>query len=167
MQDSRHWKVAIGVGGALLAIQCASAILVYISFPDWQTRAQFGDVFGVVNALFSGLAFAGLVYAILLQREDLALQREELKLTRDELKRTATAQEQAEIALRAQADAANQSARLSAINFLLGHYQSERGRMRGAFPAGSGEDHRRQELLRRERLLSSMLDSLFEEVTTK
>jgi hypothetical protein len=35
-------------------------------------------MFGAVNALFSGLAFAGVVYAIFLQRIDLALQRKEL-----------------------------------------------------------------------------------------
>ena len=35
-------------------------------------------MFGAVNALFSGLAFAGVVYAIFLQRMDLALQRKEL-----------------------------------------------------------------------------------------
>lgn len=42
-------------------------------------------MFGAVNALFSGLAFAGLFYAILLQRQELALQREELSLARQEM----------------------------------------------------------------------------------
>ncbi len=45
----------------------------------------FGDMFGGVNALFSGLAFAGLIYAILLQRVELRLQRTELEATRREL----------------------------------------------------------------------------------
>lgn len=58
-----------------------------------------GDSFGVVNSLFSGLAFAGVIIAILLQREELALQRQELELTRKELKRTAAAQEASEKAL--------------------------------------------------------------------
>ncbi|MEK7760049.1 MAG: putative phage abortive infection protein [Nitrospirota bacterium] len=47
-------------------------------------RGTFGDMFGGVNALFSGLAFAGVIYAILLQREELGLQREELIKTRAE-----------------------------------------------------------------------------------
>jgi Putative phage abortive infection protein len=47
-------------------------------------RGTFGDMFGSVNALFSGLAFAGVIYAILLQREELGLQREELVKTRAE-----------------------------------------------------------------------------------
>jgi len=45
----------------------------------------FGDMFGAVNALFSGLAFAGVIYAILLQQQELRLQRDELQLTRAEL----------------------------------------------------------------------------------
>ena len=47
-------------------------------FPWWVTneRGQFGDSFGVVNALFSGLAFAGVICAILLQKRELKLQRE-------------------------------------------------------------------------------------------
>ncbi len=48
-------------------------------------RGTFGDMFGAVNSLFTGLAFAGLIYTILLQKEELSLQREELKLTRGEL----------------------------------------------------------------------------------
>jgi hypothetical protein len=49
-------------------------------------RGQFGDKFGAVNALFSGLAFACLVYVTFLQRRELALQREELGCIREELK---------------------------------------------------------------------------------
>jgi hypothetical protein len=48
-------------------------------------KGQFGDMFGSVNALFSGLAFAFLIYTIWLQREELKLQREELKLQREAL----------------------------------------------------------------------------------
>jgi len=43
----------------------------------WDTKGQFGDMFGSVNALFSGLAFAAITYTILLQRHDLKLTREE------------------------------------------------------------------------------------------
>jgi hypothetical protein len=51
---------------------------------DPSDRGTFADMFGSVNALFSGLAFAGVIYAILLQREELGLQREELIKTRAE-----------------------------------------------------------------------------------
>lgn len=49
------------------------------------TRGTFGDQFGAVNALFSGLAFTGLIYTIILQRRDLEIQRRDLKLQREEI----------------------------------------------------------------------------------
>ena len=57
-------------------------------FPWWITneRGQFGDSFGTVNALFAGLAFAGVIFAIILQWQELGLQRQELKNTRAEIK---------------------------------------------------------------------------------
>lgn len=51
---------------------------------DYSERGQFGDMFGVINSLFSGLAFGGIIYTILLQREELRAQREELRLTKQE-----------------------------------------------------------------------------------
>lgn len=50
-----------------------------------ENRGTFGDMFDAVNALFTGLAFAGVIYAIFLQRQELELQRRELELTRVEL----------------------------------------------------------------------------------
>jgi hypothetical protein len=47
-----------------------------------ETRGTFGDKFGAVNSLFSGLAFAGIIFTILLQRKELQLQRDELSSTR-------------------------------------------------------------------------------------
>lgn len=63
----------------------ASGLWVYSGFTDWSERGQFGDMFGAVNALFSALAFSGVVYAILLQRQELTLQRRELQLTRAQI----------------------------------------------------------------------------------
>ncbi|WP_339412271.1 putative phage abortive infection protein [Pseudomonas sp. EA_35y_Pfl2_R5] len=48
-------------------------------------RGTFGDMFGTVNSLFSGLAFAAIIYTIALQRTELSLQRKELELTRGEM----------------------------------------------------------------------------------
>lgn len=57
----------------------------WFTLHDNSQRGTFGDMFGVINALFSGLAFGGVIYAILLQRKELQLQRKELQLTRGEL----------------------------------------------------------------------------------
>ena len=49
-----------------------------------EERGTLGDMFGTVNALFSGLAFAGIIFTILLQRKELGYQRKELRETRAE-----------------------------------------------------------------------------------
>lgn len=50
-----------------------------------EERGQFGDAFGTINSLFTGLAFAALIATIFLQRDELALQRTELKLQREQM----------------------------------------------------------------------------------
>lgn len=112
--------LALGVTG----LWAASFGLVVLTVDTWEHRGQLGDLFGVVNSLFSGLAFAGLIYTVYLQREELSLQRKELQLTRDELQRTATAQENSERALRKQVEALETTARLSALASIIEHYQT-------------------------------------------
>lgn len=51
-------------------------------------KGSFGDQFGAVNALFTGFAFAGTVYALILQRKSIDLQQKELEAQREELKQT-------------------------------------------------------------------------------
>lgn len=83
-----------GTNYTLLVVFSIIVILLYLGswclidnlFSDSAMRGQFGDQFGAVNALFSGLAFAGLIFTIILQKKELALQREELTETRAELK---------------------------------------------------------------------------------
>lgn len=55
------------------------------SIDSWGDRGTFGDMFGAVNSLFSGLAFVGLIIAIRLQSQELELQRTELRQTTKEL----------------------------------------------------------------------------------
>jgi len=85
-----------------------------LKVPDEVTRGTFGDMFGAVNALFSGLAFIGIIYTIYLQKEELRLQREELKLTRRELKKAAEAQEKSSKSLET-------TAKLNALSAMLNH----------------------------------------------
>ena len=51
-----------------------------------ESAGTIGDQFGLVNALFSGLAFVGLIYTILQQHKSLELQRQDLKNQLEELK---------------------------------------------------------------------------------
>ncbi|MDO9053237.1 MAG: hypothetical protein Q7U37_04820 [Gallionella sp.] len=82
-------KIVSLFGIGVIALWAGAGVLLY-SLPE---RGTFGDMFGAVNALFSGLAFVGVVYAILLQRGELQLQREELIDTQIMLKKTSESQE--------------------------------------------------------------------------
>ena len=63
----------------------ALSFLLFTTSWDKDERGTFGDMFGAVNALFSGLAFAGLIVTLIMQHEELGLQRNELAQTNDEL----------------------------------------------------------------------------------
>lgn len=48
--------------------------------------AEFGDKFGFITSLFSGLAFVGLIYALGLQIQEIKLQKLELRKNREEMR---------------------------------------------------------------------------------
>jgi hypothetical protein len=97
------------VAVAVWAIVVACELLIP---PNVTAFGVFGDSFGILSALFNGLAFAGLIITILLQREELQLQRAELAGQREEMSKLAAAQAASEQALREQA-------RLSALAALV------------------------------------------------
>lgn len=78
-------KNIIFISVSIIIFMILNYFFVNKYFNSWEVRGQFGDSFGVITALFSGLAFAGLIYAIFLQRKELSLQRQELKLQREEM----------------------------------------------------------------------------------
>lgn len=77
-------KIAIG----LLIIAFIFPFIVNYIFSDWTKSGTFGDTFGALNAIFSGLALAGVIVTILIQRSELKNQRIELSLQRNEMKET-------------------------------------------------------------------------------
>ena len=68
----------------VFAIWVAYALFFPLFVPEFEDRGIAGDLFGGFTALFSALAFAGLIYTLLIQKEELSLQREELKRLADE-----------------------------------------------------------------------------------
>ncbi len=75
----------------------------------WAIRGQFGDLFGGLNAMFTGITLAGLIYTLHLQRNSMTLQRDamaqqerSLKLQQESLDASMKAiQEQSRIAAEA------------------------------------------------------------------
>ena len=91
-----HWLVSTLVLVALIA----AVVALWVWLPDKlaphltspQERGVFGDSYGAVTSLFTGLGFAGLVFTILLQQREIKLQRDdfsaqlqEMQSTRDEV----------------------------------------------------------------------------------
>lgn len=77
----------VGLATVAIVVQVGAYLFVryYLDYPRPNTAAEFGDVFGVTNALFSGLAFAAVIVAIVLQRHELKEQRTALDEQRHEL----------------------------------------------------------------------------------
>lgn len=77
------------ISGVIISFLLYAGLLITLTWPidriSISSSGVFGDSFGVLTSLFSGLAFAGLIITIVMQRDELALQRQELNLTREEL----------------------------------------------------------------------------------
>jgi hypothetical protein len=102
----------------VICIQALGGMLIYRGLDDWSARSSFGEMFGAFDALFSGLAFAGVIYTILLQRRELELQRREIEMTRQELEESLQSQQQSQRMLAAQTEALELTAQLNALNIV-------------------------------------------------
>ena len=76
MSWQKHRKTIIVASivaiGLWVVVLCITLGVFFCGAEGTASRwGQFGDAFGVVNALFSGLALLGVIAAVLLQREDL------------------------------------------------------------------------------------------------
>jgi len=80
--DSRFILVSVIVTVIIIGLWIGTYFLLKDMKPA--QRGTIGDMFGSINALFSGLALAGIILTIMLQRKELKLQREELRDTRKE-----------------------------------------------------------------------------------
>lgn len=68
--------------GLVLAIASGYFLVVSKLIEKSSDRGEFGDAFGAINAIFTGLAFAAVIYGIILQRKEIRLQQNELFETR-------------------------------------------------------------------------------------
>lgn len=64
-------------------------VITVFMFGISEKSGQFGDTFGPLTSLFSGLAFCGIIISLYLQHDDIKLQRLELKLQRIEIHKQA------------------------------------------------------------------------------
>ena len=120
-----HKAFPIAAGFVLVAWICTIfAIPAFFKGPN--TVNEFGDMFGAVNALFSGLALAALIATLWLQQQELAKQSDM----------------QAE-----QARILKETARLHALSALLASYTQQIGLAQGSL---SGQEFIRVDAIREE-----------------
>lgn len=81
----KHTLRIIGLVALVIILWILSWVFIDLTYEE-TIRGGFGDKFGFVNSLFSGLALAGIIYSIYLQQTELSLQRKELKETKEEFK---------------------------------------------------------------------------------
>ncbi len=84
-ENSSKSGIFIGLMLVVIALWLLSAVFIIGYIDNWPDRGTFGDLFGAVNALIPGLAFAALIYTIVLQRDEIKQNREEIVLNRKEL----------------------------------------------------------------------------------
>jgi len=124
-ESTNHFSVLIKMSLWVISIWIGSAILIFYLIPNWSDRGTFGDMFGAVNALFSGLAFVALIYTIILQREEISLNRKEIELNRKELKKSASAQDSSQQALKEQVVQTHLTAKINAMSTVINYYNTQ------------------------------------------
>jgi hypothetical protein len=96
-QQNDVLKIALIVTGAAWTAFLIIAAVVWIAGDGdkkgLERLAQFGDAFGVINALFSSAAVAGAIYAVILQQRELVLTRQEMRQAREAHEDSADSQE--------------------------------------------------------------------------
>ncbi len=140
------WRL-VGIGAAVILVLWIGAKWLHGVVPtdSVESSARLEAAYAALETLFSGLAFLGVIAAVLFQREELKLQRQELRETREELKRTATAQEAASTFLAEQAKTMAKNARIGALQALLSEVAGRQASTAGNTAAGA---HMRIQLMK-------------------
>lgn len=77
--DRKTWSLFLKVSLLVIGTWGASAMLLVLLVDDFSKSGTFGDSFGVLNTLFSGLAFAGIIVTVKMQNDEMREQRKELQ----------------------------------------------------------------------------------------
>ena len=112
------------VGGSLIIILAwlLSGLIIYCIGDTWQERGTIGDMFGAINALFSGFAFVGILFALYLQRDEMKLQKQEIELNRSEIKKNTLIQENTQKVMSEQVIQMQITSKLNAMNTIMNYY---------------------------------------------
>lgn len=71
LKDVPGLRIALAAAGVVTLVWAIYAACLLVATNDFTRPGQYGDSFGVLNALFSGLAFVGVISALILQVHEL------------------------------------------------------------------------------------------------
>lgn len=81
-------STVVVIAGVVVTILAYGGLVLYLTWPVSEfsiaKAGTFGDSFGIVTSFFSGLAFAGIILTIILQRQELTESREIFRIQRFE-----------------------------------------------------------------------------------
>lgn len=120
-----HYRALIISFVVVIIIWAGSGVVIYYWGQNWSERGTMGDMFGVINALFSGLAFAGLIFTIIMQRQEIITNREEIEMNRKELHKSVRAQQKTQQALQDQAKQTHLTAWVNAMSTVINYYNTQ------------------------------------------
>jgi hypothetical protein len=126
-QQRRWWRLTWMLLGGVAVVWGACCVIVYWlggnpageHATPFANTGSFGDSFGVLNTLFSGFAFSGVILSLWMQRNELQLQRKELRLQRNELQVSRGVAESQAQELAAQKEAMRIQCRIAALSALM------------------------------------------------
>ncbi len=118
-------KFLVTITISIFILWALSGVIIYFLLDNWSDRGTFGDLFGVINSLFSGLALAGLIYTTYISRKDIIDQRDDIEINRKELIKSRKIQEKSERALEEQAFQLKLSTKLNGLQTLVSYFTSQ------------------------------------------
>ena len=102
-EQSSLWKPLAITLGSVAIIYAINIIVIFNVLPeDWATRGTIGDSFGILNSIFTALAFAAVIVSLWYQRKELQSTLEEVQASEQSHSESLRAQEQALIAMKEQ-----------------------------------------------------------------
>lgn len=153
-KDGKFTRYFVIWASAILVVCIVYGFLAFKLFCTLENSAKFGDSFGALNAVFTGLAFAGVIITFHIQRRQFETQIEDMLESKAIQLRITSAQEetakiQREISLvqKNQAELNALSTRLTATKILYDVYNLEEQEIEHRIPGGIQRNEERQRVL--------------------
>lgn len=135
-----HRRTVVSIAVAIaLAWLVVLGVTLFVFFRTCESTAakwgQFGDAFGIVNALFTGLGLLGAIVAILLQGEQVKQQQKELEAQRADLAESNRLQKDAAQIQKESARLLGLQVRVAALSEMLRAWDIKRQQLDAEDPA--------------------------------